>query len=213
MERLTIMTAKGAALKMDDAYPDKAAAREDLMKRYRIAIDCLAAYEDTGLTPEGVTDLQRAWNMYGVEVGITRILAENRELKETRAPKCYSEDAGGGRRYLVPDGDDEPIDKRKRCPLCHADKRCHRSPPNAPLTLEELREMAQRCEGVYVAHTDGSAVFRGQKYCAAVLDFSPAFSSTATHIHAIYGDRLTMWEDDYGKTWLAYRRRPEEGTT
>lgn len=81
---------------------------------------------------------------------------------------------------------------------------------NAPLTLDKLREMAQKCEGIYIAHVDGTPVFRGQKYCAAVLDFSPTFGSTALHIHAIYGDRLTVWEDDYGKTWIAYRFKPEE---
>lgn len=81
---------------------------------------------------------------------------------------------------------------------------------NEPLTLEELRQMAQRCEGVYVAHVDGSPVFRGKRYCAAVLDFSPAFGSNTLHVHAIYGDRLTLWEDDYGKNWLAYRSKPKE---
>lgn len=84
---------------------------------------------------------------------------------------------------------------------------------NEPLMLDDLRQMAERCEGVYIAHTDGKEVFRGQKYCAAVLDTSPAFGSVGTHVHAIYGDRLTMWEDDYGKTWIAYRRPPEEGQT
>lgn len=81
---------------------------------------------------------------------------------------------------------------------------------NAPLTPDEMWEMAQKCEGIYIARVDGTPVFRGQKYCAAVLDFSPAFGSAALHVHAIYGDRLTLWEDDYGKTWLAYRRKPEE---
>ena len=80
-----------------------------------------------------------------------------------------------------------------------------------PLTLKELRERAERCEGVYVAHTDGREVFRGRKYCAAVLDIAPVFGSMGTHIQAIYGDKLTMWEDDYGKTWLAYSRPPEGG--
>lgn len=79
-----------------------------------------------------------------------------------------------------------------------------------PLTLDELRKMAQRCEGVYVAHVDGSPVFREKRYCAAVLDFSPAFGSNTLHVHAIYGDRLTLWEDDYGKTWIAYRSKPKE---
>ena len=81
---------------------------------------------------------------------------------------------------------------------------------NEPLTLDELRKMAQRCEGVYVAHVDGSPVFRGKRYCAAVLDFSPAFGSNTLHVHAIYGDRLTLWEDDYRKTWIAYRSKPKE---
>ena len=40
------------------------------------AIDRLAAYEDTGLTPEEITDLQRAWDMYGGEEGITALLTE-----------------------------------------------------------------------------------------------------------------------------------------
>lgn len=38
------------------------------------AMERLAAYEDTGLTPEEVTDLQRAWDMYGGEFGITEML-------------------------------------------------------------------------------------------------------------------------------------------
>ena len=84
---------------------------------------------------------------------------------------------------------------------------------NEPLTLDDLRKMAERCEGVYIAHTDGTDVFRGRKYCAAVLDTALAFGSKGTHIQAIYGDKLTVWEDDYGKTWLAYRRPPEEAKT
>lgn len=84
---------------------------------------------------------------------------------------------------------------------------------NDPLTLEDLWEMSQRCEGVYVAHTNGTPVFREQAYCAAALDFSPSFGSTKMHVHAIYGDRLTFWEDEYGKTWLAYRHKPKEEMT
>lgn len=51
MERLTIRTPTGAALKMEDHYPNEDAARHDLMVRYRIAMDKLAAYEDIGLEP------------------------------------------------------------------------------------------------------------------------------------------------------------------
>lgn len=52
MERLTIRTPKGAALKMNDSYPSELAARADLMERYIIAVERLAAYEDTGLELE-----------------------------------------------------------------------------------------------------------------------------------------------------------------
>lgn len=48
MERLTVKTEKGTALKMGDTYLNEDAARKDLTKRYRIAIDRLADYEDTG---------------------------------------------------------------------------------------------------------------------------------------------------------------------
>lgn len=81
--------------------------------------------------------------------------------------------------------------------------------PNEPLTLDELREMAQRCEGIYICNIDGTPVLRDQKYCAAVLDFSRVFGSNGPRVHAIYGDNLTLGGDEYGKTWLAYRRPPE----
>ena len=58
MKRLTIRTPKGAALKMNDTYKSEVEAKYDLMRRYRIAIDRLAAYEGTGLTPEEVAELK-----------------------------------------------------------------------------------------------------------------------------------------------------------
>ncbi len=56
MERLTIKTHKGAVLKMADAYDSQDSARQDLMARYRVAVNRLAAYEDTGLTPEEISE-------------------------------------------------------------------------------------------------------------------------------------------------------------
>lgn len=157
----------------------------------------LAAYEDTGLMPEQITDLKQAWDMYGGEIGISEILAENRELKEKRTPKCYSEDADGGCRYLVPDGDDEPIDRCKRCPLCYADKQRHQKPPTTPLTLEELRRMDG--EPVYIAPVDGGP------YVWMLVD------TEYEVLRGAHGE-LAVFEN-IDKTWLAYRRKPEEGTT
>lgn len=50
MQRMTIRTPTGAALEMADAYQSEDAARSDLMKRFHLAVDRLAAYEDTGLS-------------------------------------------------------------------------------------------------------------------------------------------------------------------
>ena len=56
------------------------------------------------------------------------------------APPCYRTDSDGCA-YQCYDGDDEPIEKCKECPLCYSDKQRHYTPPNEPLTLEELRQM------------------------------------------------------------------------
>jgi hypothetical protein len=63
MERLTIRTPKGAALKMDDTYQSEDEAKKALMQKYRFAIDRLAAYEDTGLEPGEV----QAWKQAEAE--------------------------------------------------------------------------------------------------------------------------------------------------
>lgn len=54
MERLTVMTDKGAALAMGGPYESEQAVRDDLMARYKVAVARLAAYEDTGWTPEDI---------------------------------------------------------------------------------------------------------------------------------------------------------------
>ena len=50
-------------------------------------------------------------------------------------PPCYQPD-GDGCAYQCYDGDDEPIDKCKECPLCYSDKQRHHAPPNEPLTCK-----------------------------------------------------------------------------
>ena len=49
-------------------------------------------------------------------------------------PPCYQQD-GDGCAYQCYDGDDEPIDKCKECPLCYSDKQRHHAPPNEPLPV------------------------------------------------------------------------------
>lgn len=50
-------------------------------------------------------------------------------------PPCYRPD-GDGCAYQCYDGQDEPIDKCKECPLCYSDKQRHHAPQNEPLTCE-----------------------------------------------------------------------------
>lgn len=81
------------------------------------------------------------------------------------------------------------------------------TPPNEPLTLEQLREMdgepvwVKQLKGLSVCDTDW-----------AVVEFR--LQPDVKH------DKIRVWwpgsededtpsEDDYGKTWLAYRRPPE----
>lgn len=71
-------------------------------------------------------------------------------------------------------------------------------PPNEPLTLEELREMDR--EPVWIerigdiSHKDSAWAFVNvERSICRTTDGSPAYF------------------DFYGRGWLAYRRRPEEG--
>lgn len=60
MERLTIRTVKGAALKFESPCknPDEGIMRNELMKMYLVAVDRLAAYEDARVTPKEIEKLQ-----------------------------------------------------------------------------------------------------------------------------------------------------------
>lgn len=73
------------------------------------------------------------------------------------------------------------------------------APSNTPLTLEQLREM------------DGEPV-----WVVPLNDFDilPANYLVNAYEEQIVVDKFGAYLDfeDYGKTWLAYRRRPEEGT-
>ena len=72
-------------------------------------------------------------------------------------------------------------------------------PPNPPLTLEELREMTGEAVWLEVVGGDGHYVmFYGFEY---------------NDTGAGFYNEISRPTDQYGKTWVAYRRRrkPEEG--
>lgn len=70
-------------------------------------------------------------------------------------------------------------------------------PSNAPLTLEELREMDG--EPVWVTSVNNG---RGRSWTLVDTKYE-----ICREVHG----GLAVFEN-YGKTWLAYRRKPEEGT-
>lgn len=186
MERMTVKRKDGRwAL----ANNDKASPMEQ-MEKFPIAIARLAAYEDTGLEPGSIDDLLAAHEAACEKLG------EYKALREKLAPPCYCPDAGDECAYLVHDGDDEPIERCKECPLCYVDKRRHQQTPSAPLTLEELWKMDG--EPVYIVRHDGH-----------LNRWVLVEAITKTFLHT-YGCGALEW-DEFGKTWQAYRRKPEEG--
>lgn len=149
MKRLTIMTEKGAALKMASTYPSEDAARNDLMQRYRIAVDHLAAYEDTGLTPVEISELKGLWKVVCELYGINTVGLST----------------------------------------------------NNPLTLEELREMDR--EWVWVE--------RIGEYTKTIKKFINGYGFVLMPESFVVVIETKFKFEEYGKTWFAYRRKPEEG--
>lgn len=71
-------------------------------------------------------------------------------------------------------------------------------PPNDPLTLDELREM------------DGMPVWIEEGSCAHYVLITDVLDVALWAI--CREDESKMLFKDYGKTWTAYRRKPEERT-
>lgn len=72
-------------------------------------------------------------------------------------------------------------------------------PPNDPLTLEELREMEKEPEPIYITGL-------GWKICYGIED---CFGRPALKV----GVTARIYLDNYGEGFVAYRRKPERGTT
>ena len=75
--------------------------------------------------------------------------------------------------------------------------------PNAPLTLDELREM------------DGEPVWvvclNPERYYKPPVGWR-IIEKSIVGTFGVWYDSSCFAERDYGKTWLAYRQKPEEGT-
>lgn len=94
--------------------------------------------------------------------------------------------------------------------LCEsAALRADAPPPNAPLTLEELREMGLfEWLWVEVIHPTKSQLLRKVEsaYYQVFEDYTDGDAICCGWPGLIHDFAY----EDYGKTWLAYRRKPEE---
>lgn len=125
-------------------------------------------------------------------------------------PPCYQPD-GDGCAYQCYDGDDEPIDKCKECPLCYSDKQRHRTTLNEPLTLEELwlcndPVWIKRIAGQDLSG-DGWAIVEGPR-CSTWINGIPMSWEIKVWWPGSEAPDYPKPED-YGKIWFAYRRPPE----
>ena len=121
-------------------------------------------------------------------------------------PPCYVPDGDGCSYQIYGDNNDEPIDRCKSCPLCQSDKVRHKQEheSNDPLTLDELRQMDG--EPVWIVEDPDWGHWE-LSVCAEdyVLERETDF----------YGMKYDDPDGRYGLHklgWLAYRRKPEEGT-
>lgn len=98
----------------------------------------------------------------------------------------------------VQEFDSIPIKRLQELAQAEKDGRLEVLPPNDPLTLEELREMDG--EPVWCIIIDGD--YKGESFWVLVsIDTAECICNNWDVILFAY----------YGKTWLAYRRKLEEG--
>ena len=170
----------------------------------------LAAYEDTGLEPEEVTQIKLAiMGKSLAEIKEFEGVSINRMIELTQAEK-------DGRLVVLPDAKYTDADGEKALqkamwtcgntnnPVTRytadaiAEKLCREArDKNPPLTLEELREMDG--EPVWIIPMRGSGGF-----CTWMLVDAEYELCREAH------GEMAVFEN-CGKTWLAYRRKPEEG--
>lgn len=119
-------------------------------------------------------------------------------------PPCYVPDGDGCAYQIYGDNDDEPIDRCKSCPLCQSDKIRHQTAlkKNEPLTLDELREMDEAKEPVYLY------IFRSD------IDSGWQIIKQITDRKIIFRGSMGIYVPikELGISYNLYRRKPKEET-
>lgn len=126
--------------------------------------------EECGLSDEEVIDRAKKLCWMVIEGFVNVIKTAPTLTPPNETPPCYQPD-GDGCAYQCYDGDDEPIDKCKECPLCYSDKQRHLTPPNEPLTQADLDSMDYDKVWLdYGADGEWALVVSGRIYSLAVLE-------------------------------------------
>lgn len=167
----------------------------------------LAAYEDIGLTPEEIRErLDAGEKLFFERVNIYELFQAKKDGRTPVTPKAKTYDAHAAEaEYLLgvlwnglhnTDGMDARAADRV-AEIAHEGDRLQptTTPKNDPLTLEELRGM----DGEPVCITPAG----GGKYVWMLVDEKYEVCRDA------YGCLVVF--ENLGKTWLAYRQRPENG--
>lgn len=191
MERLTMRNDKGMAYWVDKRCSGGGyRMTEDVQDQKRI--DRLAAYEDTGLTPDEI--MAAANRRHDCKIDCL-LAAHNKLLDEI-------EQLGGIVRF-------------RKIVQAEKEGRLEIIPTNVPLTLQELQEKGYR-DCVWIKSIDPCAEDIFDNYYFKMETSFPAnlkgnlyfgVSGNITNIKTVW--KYLLYEE-YGKTWLAYRRKPEE---
>lgn len=173
----------------------------------------LAAYEDTGLEPEEVAERLRTckelvqiferadlYNGIGPIEHICELSQAEKDGRLVMLPDAKYTDADGEKALQkamwVCGNTNNPVTRYTADAI--AEKLCREArDENPPLTLEELREMDG--EPVWVCEPNGTNGVWG------LVDLE-------YQMVRLHGGGLSIWENN-DKSWLAYRRKPEERTT
>ena len=123
MERLTVRTPEGVALKMKCTYLSDDAARKAYMENIRIAIERLADYEDTGKAPEEVNNLVNESHsknyFHGISVPVPAIFDADSFRRNSYMTPCMTEiHCDGYRECRSCDDYREEHDMGKTIPMC-----------------------------------------------------------------------------------------------
>lgn len=158
--------------------------------------------EECGLSDEEVIDRAKKLCWMVIEGFVNVIKTAPTLTPPNETPPCYQPD-GDGCAYQCYDGDDEPIDKCKECPLCYSDKQRHLTPPNEPLTQADLDSMDYDKVWLdYGADGEWALVVSGRIYSLAVLE-GAGFEDILRD--EVDGETMDRPSGDYA----VYRRPPE----